>query len=416
MQNPTVDDIVNSVVENVLTPAEHSTAPSTEDDNRKEVIFNDLDVNKVKVGYPEGPKTNNIEGTLGLQEELSKEEHRIAEIEAKALLERLGLLDQDTNLDTDSNQEPGQAFVVASFVGPTLTAKTDIYGMRVFGAFPTVEEASDFIDGMTPAERRYDTGVVEMYKWVPSYPVAGDTEDAADRFLNDTIVAHRVEVETRKTLFNMRKSRLRENEGRIRETDAPAPDVKLDQESVEKMKADAETVAVEKGPAISSAQARLRKKLEDRRKGIRTPAAPAKPRLDGSNTVTSRVHDQRYVVLCYAGLKGDNRRTAMKIKRVFCDYEEAQRFCKEALAMDDTFDLLVAEMYEWIPCDPKVESIRTVYNNDTLNDMFEAHEEEGRMAAKFHEERRPGGKPAEKYTKEEIMNLYETRNMAPPAQ
>jgi len=122
-----------------------------------------------KFGYPEDDLTNNVDDTLGLEDNLSPEDleecHKLA-------IEELGisLYNEDLNLDTDSTVIECQNYIVISFVGPKFSAKSDINGFRIMGAFETIEDYQEHINTLTNEEKIFDTGLIEMYKFVPSYP------------------------------------------------------------------------------------------------------------------------------------------------------------------------------------------------------------------------------------------------------
>ena len=87
------------------------------------------------------------------------------------------------NLDEDAMKKDNQNYAVVSFIGPELTAKSEKYGFRVMGVFSDIDSAQDHILDMADHAKdgtMYDTGIVELYKFVPSYPTMSERDTGSN--------------------------------------------------------------------------------------------------------------------------------------------------------------------------------------------------------------------------------------------
>ena len=347
-----------------------------------------------KVGFPEETRQNNTTTTIGLEDTLPDDV--LAEIRRNALenLEYNDYTNIDKNLDEDIKKIPLQNYVVVSFAGPKFKAKTDINGMRIMGAFNTEDEAIEYISEIQESkENIFDTGIVEMYKWVPSVPYLEQvTQEQVDDFLNNVIIKYKIEREEARLTFEYRKNRLMQNKDRFVEKN---PKDSKDSYTVRDVpdSTDVPDVSeiVEQEPR-NSTHARLIEKLKKRREEIRKTmtskeheSKEQKVRVPKRKLAPSslKVDGQQYVLISYVGNTGTNSRVAMKIRGVFDSYEECDNYCKELYEFDDTYDILIADMYKWLPCDPEVSKIENqVHSNEKLNQLIYTAEEEGTVSKK----------------------------------
>ncbi len=332
-----------------------------------------------KVGFPEETRPNNTTNTLGLDDEIPEEDLKeIKKIALKNLIEN-DYKNIDKNLDEDTVKIPGQNYCVISFVGPEFTAKTETNGLRLMGSFETAEEAQDYIDSFE--EKTYDTCVVEMYKFVPSRPsLKPETQKQVDKFLNDIIIKHKTEREESRLSFEFRKNRLMKNDGRFIEKN-PAPVQEsapiLDEDLKETIEESNEMIARDKTHEA------LIKKLKQRRLEKETNIVgntvrhlprkrltPSKLKIDGQN----------FAAVCFVGHSGKNQRIAMKIRGFFETYEECDDHCKELRDLNDSYDIIVTQMYNWVPCDPDVNGIKQKHTDEKLNELIEGTEKQSSTA------------------------------------
>lgn len=365
-------EIIENVVANVKSE-ENKEDENLKIENFKEIVFHDID--KPKEGYPEVQLVNDTVNTTGLNDDLTQEDlAEIDKIMANIKIEQ----DIDKNLDEDVIKVQFQNYAVLSFIGPNLTAKSDINGFRIMGLFNTIENASNHISNFTEKELAYDTGIVEMYKFVPSYPsLEQETQEDLDEMMNASVIAYKKERERAHQIYVYRKDKLMKNKNRIIEK--PLEDEQKKKELEDSLKID---------PKKSKKTDKSQKKIIPLVKN----ANVKNNRNDSnvkvlSNVVDSKVHNQNYVAICYVSPTGSNKRIPMKIKGGFNTYDDCQKHCNELMEIDDTYDIVVSDMYSWIPSDPDISNLEFVYSNRELNELDNAHKEENRKAQKQHIER-----------------------------
>jgi len=364
-----------------------------ENENTIDLKMSDIDPGE-KFGYPEDDLTNNLDGTLGLEDLPSPEE--LAECRELAIEELgLSLYNEDLNLDTDLTTIEGQNYVVVSFVGPEFSAKSDINGFRIMGVFEELGDAKEHIQTLTDEEKIFDTGLIEMYKFVPSYPLKNhsETQEEQDKFLNDIIVNYKIERETAKQIYEKRKSKLMLNKKRIIEKERKEPlKPKEDQEvlieDIKKPNID-DNDEIPRNPT----HARLLKKKALLRKEKEAKELELKTKKVNINTkfVSNKLDGQNYAAITFVGNDIDQKnkdRCAMKVRGIFNTYDECSNFCKELIEIDDTYDILVADLYKWLPCSPDVEKIEQVHTKEQLNTMYQAHEKESKNVKKIHNDKK----------------------------
>jgi len=375
------------------------------DKMQREVMFSDLDV--PKVGYPEVNLVNNMQGTLGLSEELSEEETAKMKQLAHEILISNDAFNEDKNLDTD-NTRSNYNYVAVAFIGPGLSAKSEIYGFNVLGAFETIDLAQDYIEDLDISDRIYDICIIEMYKFIPSYPVKKrETQEEVDKFLNDIIVEHKTKLEENKQIYNYRKDRLKNQKGRIIEIEEVKEEevkeeVKLPEEITHEINKESEKLKENEKEIRDETHKRLVEKLEKRReKNMSVPSNTSETKKMQLRKINSKIHNQNFAAICFVGHSGNNSRVAMKIKGIFESEQECKDFCKECMDVCDTYDITCAELYNWLPSDPSIEKIAQVHRDELLNEMFDAEKKEQAKTNKIHDEK----KNTTLYTESEVGKL-----------
>jgi hypothetical protein len=61
---------------------------------------------------------------------------------------------------------PGQVFACMSVVGPECPQKNDQFGLKIYGTFPTRDEAASHARRLQKEDATFDIYVVDMYKWL----------------------------------------------------------------------------------------------------------------------------------------------------------------------------------------------------------------------------------------------------------
>jgi hypothetical protein len=362
----------------------------------------DVSVSLMEIEEKEDPSENvenNLKDTVGLEDELSEEDILEAKKLAKEVLEETDAYDEDANLDEDAMKKDNQNYAVVSFIGPELTAKSEKYGFRVMGIFPDVDSAQDHCLDMADNAKdgtMYDTGIVELYKFVPSYPtMVEESQEEMDKFLNEIVIKHKTEREEARQMYEMRKGKLMENKGRIKEMEAPKDVPNTVPQGYIKNKDVPQTKSQANDPHSSkTARERLMAKMQKKRdEAARVKELEKQAVKDSKIRLNLKKSDftvpsQNYMAICFVGHSGSNNRVAMKIKGSYDTYDECETACKSMMDIDDTYDILTAEMYSWLPCDPDVDSIEHVHTDEQLNTLYKSHGEEQKTTIKHHEERK----------------------------
>lgn len=147
-------------------------------------------------------------------DDLSKEEEH--ECIKKALDELKQEHDKVLSLAKSDTKVPFQEFCVASFVGETLRQKTSEMGIKIWGAFESLEVAQDYAKMLNSFEENkyFDIYVMEMYNWVliPPNPDCMENQEHHDKRLDHLIRSHKAQKMKIKQIFDHRKRKLIENQ------------------------------------------------------------------------------------------------------------------------------------------------------------------------------------------------------------
>lgn len=122
--------------------------------------------------------------------------------------------DRHPELDTDFITVPGQLYCVLSIVGPTGTnQRNDKFGLKVRGAFASVDEATAHVKRLQQVDRTMDIFVADMYKWllIPPDVTAIDNAEYQEDFLNDLIKGYRDNQALAKQHFLERKEAIKKD-------------------------------------------------------------------------------------------------------------------------------------------------------------------------------------------------------------
>lgn len=351
---------------------------------------------------------------LGLYEDIPEEERKKALELAHENLKKWDTWNQEVNLEKDLLTVPGQNFAVICWIGPSFKAKSFLYGYRIMGAFPDLTSAQEYAHKVNQHDPMYDCGVIEMNLWCYNYPDESDgldengnqlsTDEAQKKYdesLNKFIVNHKIEREESKQLFEARKAILARNKAE-KESEMPE-DLKKEIEHVkftgrptEKLKIlhERETKKWADKPALNPTHEHLkeivrkREEIEQREKngvtgaiGVTGATEPVKLDLTPSNL---KVHGQEYAAVSYVGHTGTNQRIPLCVKGVYDSKESCEESIKKMVQMDDTFDILPAPLYCWLPCDPDIGKMKQIYTDDRLNELTEGAQNESQEALRFH--------------------------------
>lgn len=123
---------------------------------------------------------------------------------------------KELNLEKSSEYSiPGQEWVLVSFVGEDSTQKTKELGMKVWGAFGTIEEAKEHADKINKDQdqRIFDVYILEMYCWAMIPPKQEYIDDQVyhEDKLQEIITERKRQQHLAKEVFEKRKQRLVSN-------------------------------------------------------------------------------------------------------------------------------------------------------------------------------------------------------------
>ena len=110
--------------------------------------------------------------------------------------------------------------------------------------------------------------------------------------------------------------------------------------------------------------------------------------IDLLETDPLTIPGQKYALISLVSSK-DKYDHALKIRGVFDNLESANKHAKDLNALDPQFDIMVAELYKWLPIPPNKDEIENqVHKDEVLNSIIGGHKEEQKRAKEFFEERK----------------------------
>lgn len=322
-----------------------------------------------KIGFPEVPLVNNTVDTLGLDDDLTQDSlEKIREVAVKNLEEILS--DNAKVLQEDSKKFKKQNYAVVSYVGPTFTAKTKLNGMSFLGVFENLQEAREYaMYASKKCKKKYDVYIVEMYKFIASWPESTDTQESYDKFLADIVKEHRIETEVSRLSFEVRKHKLKNNKDRFIEKERielPIVNDEIPDPNPENGKDNNEN----SNEVDKSNRKKYTFDSDD------SDDDEDKKDLEYLTKINVKMDEYNFVAVTFVGANHEveNKRCAIKIRKFFETLAQAETFCKELQQIDPIFDTTVVQMYNWIQCNPDLSNINVVHDNDKLNKLLNTSE------------------------------------------
>jgi len=110
-------------------------------------------------------------------------------------------------LEQDYTVVPGQIYACLSIVGPDCPQKTDKFGIKIRGAFPTREEAANHAKRLQKEDATFDIYVVDMFKWllIPPDPAAIEDSHYTNDKLEEIMTKYRENQSLGSKMFEERK-------------------------------------------------------------------------------------------------------------------------------------------------------------------------------------------------------------------
>lgn len=113
--------------------------------------------------------------------------------------------------------------------------------------------------------------------------------------------------------------------------------------------------------------------------------------MDFLDEDTQTLAGQKYALISIVSPQSNQKSniSAMKIKGVFEHREDAEKYVKKLMQLDNTFDIFLVDMYKWLAIPPNVESIEAQEHQEKeLNDIIKGHKEQQILAKSHFEERK----------------------------
>ena len=103
------------------------------------------------------------------------------------------------------------------------------------------------------------------------------------------------------------------------------------------------------------------------------------------DTDTTKINGQNYALISIVSPQSTQQydKLCLKIKGVFSQLDEAQKYAKQLQQIDSTFDIYVVEMYSWLLIPPDPTLIEQVHVDNKLNEIISGHRE-NQLKAKAH--------------------------------
>lgn len=148
-----------------------------------------------------------------LQQPLSQEEEKKAEEKALEQYEKYYKNETEVELSESNIKVPKQNFILVSFVGPELPQKCNSMGMKIWGAFDTIEESQAHAEKLSGLKENefFDIFILQMYNWALIPPNSKAIEDKTYRLnkLDELIKDKKVQELKANEMFDMRKEKLK---------------------------------------------------------------------------------------------------------------------------------------------------------------------------------------------------------------
>lgn len=111
------------------------------------------------------------------------------------------------SLESDYLMAPGQLFACLSIVGPSCPQKTDKFGIKIRGCFPTRDEAANHAKRLQKEDAMFDIYVVECGKWllIPPEPEKIDDVHYANDKLEEIMRGYKENQAQAAQMFESRK-------------------------------------------------------------------------------------------------------------------------------------------------------------------------------------------------------------------
>ena len=285
------------------------------------------------------------------------------------------------HLTEDLMYSNGLTYAAISFCASKTRQKyeTDTHkvALRVRGGFISLNDAKKH---MKKLDRKLDTYICELYKWI----LIGNVDATMDvnAHLVDMIKAHGLRLDHEKKRFEERKKAVMKDgldgvPDELKETfDTPGDEDPIPTGS------NLDTIDELTGSG-------------DDQDGDDQDGDDNVDGISLSDVDTVRTGDYKFVAVSYV-LPDPEFQTmetpvgvvAVKLRGIFETKEEAEKYVKETLSrVDPDHDILVADMYKFLTLPIDHSKIETTYREEYLQDMFSGYDKSQKAAKSFAQER-----------------------------
>ena len=120
---------------------------------------------------------------------------------------------KDNRLKTISMPVPSQNYALISIVGPECPQKHDKFGIKLYGSFPTKDEAASHAKLLQKEDGTFDIYVVDMYQWLLIPPDRDKIDDVhyQEEKLEEIMNMYRESQRNAAAMFEKRKKDMMAN-------------------------------------------------------------------------------------------------------------------------------------------------------------------------------------------------------------
>lgn len=320
---------------------------------------------------------------------LTDEEKDMALGNVKIILEENNLYDVDVALDEDEDMYKidNQNYAIIQFIGVNTRVKTTKSAFKILGVFNTIEEADDHINLLKQDkyESNFDTYIVELYKFIPSYPLGNQD---SEKYMHEVVLRYRLKIELDKELYEIRKRKLMTgSQINYKEKPKNMPEFKELNEQIINKEIDKTKIYRDKTHKNIAEKLERRKQMSEKNELKLVKSIITLP-------------DQHYVILaiiedpinddiffntefknnnCVTGEINNIGPRIIKIKGAFKNFDDAKLQCEKLKENEKYYDLIIAEMYNWLDSSPDLQQIPKEYDNKELNRLTKTHAGETKL-------------------------------------
>lgn len=350
---------------------------------------------------------------------LTDQEKDMALSNVKIILQESNLYDVDValNEDLDINRIDNQNYAVIQFIGVNTRVRSEKSAFKILGIFDTVDDAADHINILRKDsyESNFDTYIVELYKFITSYPLKNmDSE----KYMHDVVLRHRLKLELDKELYDTRKRKLMTGSQTNYKKEKPAniPEFKDLNDTIINKELDKNKIFRDKTHENIARKLEKRKQMSEKNqlRLIKSSITIPDQNYIVLNIIEDPVNDDIFFNTEFVNNtnvlnNNDNNKIVnpriIKIKGAFNKYEDAKAHCEKLKEHNDEkyYDLIIAEMYNWLDSLPNIQQIPKEYDDKELNRLTKTHDSETKLT-QYYENLRKQNTISSQVTNTNITN------------